>query len=320
MFRNATVFRIVHWEQPPLAAIEQRLQAAPFVECGATETASAGWVPPRGQRHGALAERVAGQLVLALTQETRAVPASAVRLQLQARLDAIEAELGHRPRGKAARELKDEIVHALLPRAFPRRRTTRVWVAADAGFVWLDVAAPKQADAVLTLLGEALGGGLALAPLQTALTPAGAMAGWLAEQQPPAGFTLDRDCELRQPDGERPTVRYTRHTLEGSEVAAHVRAGKRPTQLALTFASRVSFVLADTLSLKRIQLLDGVVDGAAGDTARDADFDADVALVTGELGALLAALLDALGGVAAAEAATPPQGSASVPPWEALPA
>ena len=322
MFQNATVYRIAEWQAPPLAAIEERLQAAPFVACGATQTLSVGWVPPRGERHAALAEAIAGQIVLTLAQETRAVPASAVRDALQARLDAIEADAGYRPKGKAARELKEQIVHALLPRAFPRRRTTRVWIAPLAGRVWIDAAAPRQADTVLTLLADALGGGLRLAPLATKLAPATAMADWLATREPPAGFSVDRDCELRQPDSGRATVRYTRHGLDGDDIAAHVRAGKRPTQLALTWASRVSFVLADTLSIKRIQRLDGVRDEAAsaGDPAGEHDFDADVALATGELAPLLEALVEALGGFAEdAPAASTPVAAGDVtapPPWE----
>ncbi len=298
MFTQATVYRIAHWDRPPLAAIEQRLNERAFVACGATQTLSLGWVAPRGERHGALAESVAGQLVLALVVETRAVPASAVRDEVALRLDAIEAETGHRPRGKAARDLKDDVVHALLPRAFSRRRTLHVWVDAEGGYVWIDVAAAKPLDAALTLLADALGGGLRLAPLQTVDAPAAAMADWLVQQQAPSGFTIDRDCTLAQPDGERATVRYARHALDAADVAAHVRAGKRPTQLALTWASRVSFVVADTLVLKRIRRVDAVVDDASEAAAGGDDFDADVALVTGELAPLLAALVDAFGGVA----------------------
>jgi len=92
-------------------------------------------------------------------------------------------------------------------------------------------------------------------------------------------------------------VRYARHALEIDEVAAHIEQGKVPTQLALTWAARVSFVLTETLALKKITLLDGVLDGAASKTgADDKGFDADVAISTGELRRLMVDLIDALGG------------------------
>ena len=334
MFKNALVYRIEHWNPPELTDIEQRLAAAAFVECGATQPESAGWVAPRGERHGALAESVGGQLVLELCTETKAVPGSVVKTQLQAKLDRIEQETGRRPRGKALREMKDELVHSLLPRAFPKRSHVRVWVDGRAGLVWVGTTAAKRADAVVTRLIEQLGGGLRLALVQTAMAPARAMAQWLLDKEAPPGFTLDRECELKQPDAEKATVRYARHTLDIDEVGAHIRQGKLPTQLALTWGGRVSFVLTEGLALKKIQLLDGVLegpgaDGAAG-AAQDEGFDADVAIATGELRQLWPDLLDALGGLeerqagagpAAAPVATAADAAADQgAPWDPVPA
>lgn len=327
MFKNALVYRIEHWDQPTLTEIESRLAGSPFVECGATQPESAGWVSPRGDRHAALAESVGGQLVLQLCTETKAVPGGVVKTQLQARLDQIEQETGRRPRGKLARELKEAVVHSLLPRAFPKRSDIRVWVDPKAGVVWVGTGSSKRADGVVTRLIEHLGGGLKLALLQTALSPAGAMASWLADKEPPAGFTIDRDCELKQPDSEKATVRYARHTLDIDEVGEHIRQGKLPTQLAMTWAGRVSFVLTEGLTLKKIQLLDVVLEGAGVDAAQggadDGGFDADVAIATGELRQLLPDLIEALGGLherQAAAPATPALPETEGAPWDPVPA
>ncbi|MBE2245444.1 MAG: recombination-associated protein RdgC [Burkholderiaceae bacterium] len=300
MFRNALVYRIAQWDPPSLAQINDRLDAERFAECGAAQTESAGWIEPRGERHAALAEAFAGRLILKLCRETKAVPASVVRSLLDERLDAIEQQDGRRPRGRRAREIKDEIVHELLPRAFAKRRTMLVWVDPGARWVVLDSANAKQADAVLTRLVQVLGGGLRLAPLQTALAPATAMALWLRERDAPAGFSIDRDCELKQADRDKACVRYARHTLDIDEIAAHIAAGKLPTRLALTFDSRVSFVLTETLALKSIRLLDVVLEASD-----DKGFDADVALATGELARLFAALIETLGGEDAAAQPAP---------------
>ncbi len=327
MLKNALVFAIDHWDMPTLGQFEQRLDAARFVECAASQPESAGWVAPRGQAHAALAESVAGQIILKLCTESKAVPSSVVKDQLEAELDKIEQATGRRPKGKKARELKEHIVHTLLPRAFARRRHTLVWIAAKERLVLVEAASMKKADAVLSRLAELLGGGLRLSPLQTETSPATAMAAWLADKEAPAGFTLDRECELKQPDHEKATVRYTRHALDIDELAAHIAQGKLPTQVALTWNSRVSFVLNEALALKKIKLLDVVLEAAGRDAAAGADFDSDVAIATGELRQLLAHLVDALGGplalreAAARDAAAPDPGAAgSVAPWDALPA
>ncbi len=333
MFKNALVYHIEHCEPPSLAEIESRLSAAPFVECGATQPLSAGWVAPRGDKHAALAESVAGQLVFRLCTETKAVPGSVVKTQLQAQLEAIEQQTGRRPKGKQAKELKEAVVHALLPRAFPRRTDTLVWLDPAARTLWVGAGSTKKADGVVTQLIELLGGGLKLSLLQTVLSPATAMSAWLAEKEAPAGFSVDRECELKQPDSEKASVRYTRHTLEIDEVAEHIRQGKLPTQLALTWAGRVSFVLTEALTLKKIQLLDGVLEGAGTDAASsgtdDNGFDTDVALFTGELRQLLPALIEALGGLHERQAGVPtPAAAASAAaaaapdtaPWDEVPA
>ncbi|MDP1900203.1 MAG: recombination-associated protein RdgC [Rubrivivax sp.] len=323
MFKNALVYRIEEWALPTLTEFETRLATSRFIECGATQPESSGWVAPRGDEHGALAESVGGQIILKLRTETKAVPGSVVKTQVQAQLDRIEKESGRRPRGKLVKELKQEVIHTLLPRAFPKRAETLVWVDAKARLVLVGAASAKKADALVTRLLELLGGGARLALLQTALAPATAMAAWLAEKQAPRGFAIDRDCELKQPDSEKATVRYARHTLDIAEVGAHIQQGKLPTQLALTWQGRVSFVLTETMALKRIKLLDVALEGTGAAAGREDDgFDADVALTTGELRMLIPELVEALGGVHERE--KPPAAKAAAAstgaPWDPVPA
>ncbi|MBK1614874.1 recombination-associated protein RdgC [Rubrivivax gelatinosus] len=329
MFKNALVYRIEHWDAPDLATIEERLDGARFVACGASEPESSGFVEPRGENHGALAESVGGQIILKLRAETKAVPGGVVKDELERRLDAIEQETGRRPKGKRAKELKDEIVRELLPRAFPKRSATMVWIAPQAGLVVIGVTGAKKADAIVTRLVELLGGSFRLGLAQTQLAPATAMAAWLGDKEAPGGFTIDRDCELKQPDSEKAAVRYARHTLELDEIGEHIRQGKLPTQLALTWNARVSFVLSESMALKKIKLLDGVLEQVEAQAQREGrDFDADVAIVTGELSKLIADLVEALGGwaerqegvPAAAPAAAPAATAAGVAPWDELPA
>ena len=162
MFNNILVYRILQWQPPALAELAERLGAARFVECGATQQESAGWIEPRGEKHAALVESVAGRLILKLRTETKAVPAGVVKTQLEARLEQIEQETGRRPKGKQAKEIKEEIVRELLPRAFPKRGATWVWIDPTAGWIVVDTASVKKSDSIVSRLVELLGGGIAL--------------------------------------------------------------------------------------------------------------------------------------------------------------
>ena len=134
------------------------------------------------------------------------------------------------------------------------------------------------------------------------------MSHWLSTQEPPVGFTVDRECELKSADEAKAVVRYARHPLDIEEVQAHIAAGKLPTKLALTWDDRVSFMLTEGLQIKKVSFLDTVFEGTKADVG---GFDTDVAIATGELVKLIPDLIDALGGEAESGVASAAQAVAA---------
>lgn len=273
--------------------VEARLQDNPFVECGASQEKSVGWVAPRGEANGPLLEAVAGQWILKLMLQVRALPASVVNRKAQERVAQIEASTGRKPGKKETRDLKDDIRLELLPMAFTKQSSTRVWLDREAQLLVTDAGSQARADELITLLVQGLPG-LALSLIDTQISPGAAMADWLVSQEAPQGFSVDRECELKAADESKAVVRYARHRLDTEEVKQHIEGGKMPTRLALTWNDRVSFVLTEGLQLKKLAFLDVVFEGASA--GKDDGFDADVAIATAELQKALPALLEALGG------------------------
>ncbi len=303
------VYRIAPGWQAELAALEEALAKAPFQECGATQEKSSGWVPPRGEAHGLLAESVGGQWVLRFMTEAKMLPGTVLARKVKEKAAQIEQQTGRKPGKKETKELKDEAKLDLLPMAFTKQGSTWVWIDREARLLVLDTGAQGRADEIVTALVEALPG-LSVALLDTQTSAQAAMAHWLKEQEPPAGFSIDRECELKAADESKAVVRYARHPLDIEEVQAHIQAGKLPTKLAMTWDDRVSFVLTEGLQLKKVAFLDTVFEGQGQD---DGGFDADVAIATGELSKLIPDLIEALGGEgrtelgAAAASAAPAQ-------------
>ncbi|PWW46923.1 recombination-associated protein RdgC [Melaminivora alkalimesophila] len=291
MFKNLIVYRIAEGWQADLGTLEEALARMPFAECGATQERSSGWVPPRGEAHGPLAESVAGQWVLRWQSEAKVLPGPVLARKVKEKAEAIERETGRKPGKKEARELKDEAKLDLLPMAFTKLGSTWVWIDREARTLVVDSGNQGRADEITSALVELLPG-LSLALVDTQTSPQAAMAHWLREQEPPAGFTIDRECELKSPAEDKAVVRYARHPLDIDEVRAHIESGKLPTRLAMSWDGRVSFVLTEGLQLRKVALLDSVLD-AQGD---EGGFDADVAIATGELSRLIADLVEALGG------------------------
>ena len=295
MITNAILYRLSDPAQLSVATFDECFDTRKFLPCGPTQEKSCGFVPPRGEAHGALAECVDGQLIMKLMTETKSVPAAVIRRVVDEKIEQIFQSTGRKPGKKETRDLRDDVRLALLPDAWPKQVATLIWIDPDANLLVIDAASQVKADDVVSFLVAAIPG-LAVQLLCTKLSPTGSMAEWLLSGEAPAGFTVDRDCELKASDESKAVVRYARCALDTEEVRNHIQRGKMPTQLALTWNSHVSFVMNDGLQLKKIVFLESALNGDKGMTLDNDAFDANVVIVTGELRQLIPDLVDALGG------------------------
>lgn len=305
MFKNLLFFKITaDWDRIDQSAVEQAARRHAFEPCTATQELSYGWVSPRKEDHSPLLEAINGHWLLKLHTESKSVPGSVLNAELERRCQDIERSRGFKPGRKEKKELKDELRLELLPRAFSKHGSCWVWIDRVNGTLVVSTSSRKMSDSVLDQLTktfELTGNIPTLEPVFTAESPATAMAAWLVNQEAPADFTIDRECELKQTDGEGATVRYSKHSLELEEIARHINEGKRPTRLAMTFNSRVSFILAEDLSIRKVEFLDDIF----VETEEKSGFDGDVVIATTELSALIPAVVQALGGEAKPGAETP---------------
>lgn len=309
MFKTLNIFRIASdWTHGFEISnyMEDMANAAPFTPCTATQDKSVGWVPSRGEAHGALVESINGHRIMKLMIETKSVPSATVKKKAQEAADHIEATTGRKPGKKEMKELREDALTALLPQAFPKQTAVLVWFDVTTGLLMTDASSQGKSDEVITALVRTFDG-LALAHVQTNITPQRAMTEWLVATDPghewPEGFAVERACELRSADEEKSVVKFNRHNLVNEQVRQHITEGKLPRWAAMSWDGRIGFVLTEAMQIKKISYLEGVFDDRQ-DTDADG-FDADVALATGELSKLIPALVEALGGeyVPAAEAA-----------------
>jgi len=296
LFKNLIVYRIGPDWVPDLGAALEAFEHEPFVPCGATQPTSSGWTPPRGVVHAPLVESIGGQWLTKLMVEQKVLPSSVVKRRTDEIAHHIELQTGRKPGKKQQKELKEQATLELLPMAFTKQSAAQAWIDPERRLLILDAGSASRADTVVTHLVKALPG-FAVQLLQTRCSPAVAMANWLSTGEPPAGFSVDRECELKSTDEMKSVVRYARHPLDTDEVRQHIELGKQPTRLAMTWAERISFVLTDQLQVKKLKFEDVVFEGKQGSADRPEDaFDTDVAITTGELVQLIPDLIEALDG------------------------
>ncbi|MFZ1181490.1 MAG: recombination-associated protein RdgC [Herbaspirillum sp.] len=301
-FNNLQIYRLPAPWTTSADQLASYLAAQAFTACSSLEMQSQGWVSPRGNAQ--LVHVVQRQFLLKLDTEKKLLPGTVVNQVTKARAAELEEQQSFPPGRKQIRELKEQITDELLPRAFSIVRSTWTWIDPVNGWLVVDAGSPAKAEEVLRLLLKAIPK-FPVVALRTVQSPLSSMTGWLASDEAPHGFTVDQDTELRASGDSKATVRFVRHTLGPDDVCRHIESGKQCTRLALRWNDRVSFVLTEDLSVKKVAPLDVLKeDSNVASKNDDERFDGDFMLMAGEISRLLADLVEALGGCAKTTALT----------------
>ena len=297
MFKNLQTYRLPGFT---MSAIDlgAALASQSFAPAGSNELLREGWDTPRGD---GLVHVVNGQFLLKLTSERKVLPAAVINQVAKARAAELEEAQGFAPGKKAMKELRERVADELLPRAFAKRDSMWVWVDPAHGWLVVDTASPSKADSAIKLLLKAVDR-LPLESLRVQRSPVGVMTEWLQADDAPAGFTVDMDATLQATGVSKASVQWKRHTLDAAELGRHIAAGKQCVRLAMTWDSKISFVLDERLTVKSVKLLDVMTENAVT-LAEEERFDSNFALFAGEAAKLLADLVGALGGAAEGDAA-----------------
>ena len=294
IFKSAIIYKLADKIGHSLSELSEKLSSAAFASCGPTQDKSIGWIPPR-EENGAFVESVGGQWIAKLAVETKSVPKSEIDKHVAAQVEAIEAATSRKPGKKERCELKEDALIALLPNAFAKRKDVPVWIDPKASMLVIGAGSQSAADEVVTAVVRDMG--LSLGLINTQHSPQATMTQWLLSDHidMPGAFAIERECVLKSNGEDAATVKFSKHSLDNPGVRKHITEGKLPTQLAMSWDGKVSVTLTEHLQLKKIALLDGVMDASGTDKHEDR-FDADVALATGLLTPLIAELIEALGG------------------------
>ena len=191
--------------------------------------------------------------------------------------------------------LKDDVIATLLPRAFSKYQQTAIWIDVENNLIYVDAASAKRAEEVLALLRKSLGS-LPVVPLTFANDPALIMQNWIAQENTPEWLVPLEEAELRdsQTNG---VIRCKQQALDSEEILSLVHS-KFVTKLALEWEERLSFVLNEDCSLKRLKFADQIREKNDDILKEDyaQRFDADFVLMTGILSQLTENLLHDFGG------------------------
>jgi recombination associated protein RdgC len=297
-FRNLSLYRFSKPLDLTPEDLEGQLEAKITRPLGDLEPAFTGWTAPLGEEGGQLVHTVGSCMMVCACKEEKILPPAVVRELVNEKAAEIENIEGRKLGARARRELKENIIFEMMPRAFSKRSRHYAYIDRKNGWLIVDTASASRAEELISLLRECLGS-FPVVPLTTEESPVDNMTQWLKERVLPPGLEIGDECELRDLVEDGGIVRARREDLFSDEIQAHVQAGKRAMKLALTWKERVSFVLDEHFILRRLRFEDVVLDEAGESQAETfaERFDADFALMSGELQRFLPALVERFGGL-----------------------
>ncbi|MGQ8364902.1 recombination-associated protein RdgC [Glaciecola sp. 1036] len=287
-FKNVKIYKFTQDFSLNTDTLQSQLEQMQFKPCGSQESQSMGFVNP--VPNGELLFHAANDAVaVTLKRQERILPASVVNAELSERVAKIELETGSPVGKKAQKDLKEDIIQQLLPRAFTKSAKTNAIILLTEQLVIVDASSDKAAEVILACLRKCLGS-LPVVPFvksqqQHILTD------WL-KHDAPEGFELLDEAEFKSTADDGAIVRVKKQDLDADEVLAHIQAGKLVEKIALSFKERLTCVLAEDLSIKRLKFTDLVMQENE-DIPKDevaAKFDADFALFCAEIADFIQAL------------------------------
>ncbi|MCP4077092.1 MAG: recombination-associated protein RdgC [Gammaproteobacteria bacterium] len=296
-FRNLQIYQLTETFNASAEELHEILLDKAFKPCQGLDKFRIGWAYPLGKHGNQLVHATNGCLMLCMRREDRILPASVVRDAVDEKVDEIEAKDARTVGRKEKNDIKDEVIVDLLPRAFTKSSRSYAYIDPRNNRVILNCTTSNKAEEILTLIRDTLGS-FKVKPLAVNSAPSVIMTGWV-KNLAPADVEISDECELKEPVENGGVIRIRGVDLGSDEVQQHLNSGKIVSKLAIEWQQRISCVLAEDLSIKRLKFMDLVMEEAS-DTAADDEvmrFDADFALMSLELSRFIPVLCEYLGGV-----------------------
>jgi recombination associated protein RdgC len=226
---------------------------------------------------------------LVLKKQERILPASVVNNELADKVAQIEKETGSPVPKKQQSDLKQEIVHRLLPQAFTKNGTTHGFISLKDNLVAVDASSDGAAEAFLACVRKCIGS-LPVVPFAKS-SKQDVLTSWVLQDAPKDVELLD-EAEFKSPSEDGATIRCKSQDLDAEEMLAHLQTGMLVQKIAIQWQDRLTCILGEDLSVKRLKFTD-VVKEQNEDIPKEeinAKLDADFTLMSAEVVELSKAL------------------------------
>lgn len=290
--RNLSLFRFSATVANDLVTrgIGHQLAEHPARAPGPMEMSARGFVSPYAPGDDRMAVVSNNCTGFVYQMSDRLLPASVVSEAVAKVVQKIAEEEGRRVGNRERKRIREDVLTELVPRAPVQVRRVRGWIDTSEGWLVIDTSSRRTAESTLSALREAFGSFPAV-PVAPEEGPRVLMTDWLANDTTPKGLALGDECEMRDLASRAGAVMRCRNQdLDADEMKEHLRNGKQVLQLGLVYDDRMTLVLAEDMSVKRLKALDVLNDSREDAESHEAQVESNLALASLEVRRLLAFL------------------------------
>ncbi|WP_425642978.1 recombination-associated protein RdgC [Marinomonas gallaica] len=279
-FKNLQIFQLKDTENFSSTDLIAKLPEHPLRECGSQDEFTFGWMPLiRSSEQWAISSNQC--MLIRAGKEEKVLPTAVVREELEAKVAEIEIVEGRKVGRKEKADIKEELVFTLRPRAFSKRSDIWAYIDTKAKLVVLNSTNAGMTEQLFKLLQTTLGS-FAMVPLQSQVSPASIMTDWLMKNDVPASLETGDECEIQDASEDKAKIRFKSLEPLSEDVTRHLSQGMSVKNLALRWSEKMSFVLNDDLTLKKVKFDDTLKENAFNDSQGGtlSDMDANFALMS----------------------------------------
>lgn len=301
-FKNIQIFQLVEPFTLTPDQLQELMQEHVARPCSKLERMHYGWTSPLGLDSELLVHVANGRYMLAARKEEKILPTTVVREQAALKALEIERNEDRKVSGREKRALMDQVTMTLLPQAFSKSQTTFAYIDTFKNWLIVDSSNRSRAEDLTVLLRNTLGS-LKLAEIKVKVSPATIFTRWVLGDDLPRDFILEDYCELQDPNSASTVIKCMNQDVTAKEVLGHIESGKQVIKLAMTWQDRMTFILDNSLNVRRVRFLD-LVQQQVEDSEAESEaekFDADFVIFTAEFAEFLPRLWEVMGGVESEE-------------------
>lgn len=290
-FKQANIYQVKSQLAYEPTTLETKLDSHAFKPCLPSLPSSHGWAAPLDIDNAPLVHAASGYMLICLQIEEKVLPAAVIKQNVDERIKEIEGMRERKVTGKEKRDLKDEAVRSLLPKAFTK--PTRIYGYFDTKNQWLiiNTTNANKLERFIETLKRSVDD-IELTALEAKYVK-GRMTDALLNDKLPTNISIEQSCVLGDPNDQGRSIRCQQQDLSAGPIQTLLTEGCQAEQVAFNWQDHLSFTLTHEFGLKRIRYHDELLEDYQEDEIEspEAKFDADFVIMTQSLSILLKELI-----------------------------